>query len=241
MDILTYVLLGLIALVLIVCLSIASFADAQLLETYNEINNKMSSSFTVASEFAVLASKTYMGGKVQVAKKSGFLTDAYSPRYKTIFLSEQVYANSSVASLAIAGHEMGHALQDVQKPQVLAKKAKYSKISKILGYFMFPIFLLGVFFLIFFNDIIALCLSCFALALLFFCFALFVKLLTISIEKEASENAIKMLTELRVIEDEEIIYAKKLLKSALLTYIADFLRSILGWTMLTRKTKVFGG
>ncbi len=241
MDILTYILLGVLALVLIVCLSIASFADSQLLEVFKETNNIMSSSFTVASDFSAMASRAFLDGGVKVGNKQGFLTDAYSPRQKTIFLSEQVYNNSSVAALAIAGHEMGHALQDKLKPQVLAKRTKLSKISKILGYFMFPITLLGVFFLIFYSESLVFCLSCFALALFFFCFALFVKLLTISIEKEASNNAIEMLRKLRVLEEDEIKHAKALLKAALLTYIADFLRSVLGWTMLTRKSKVFGG
>lgn len=241
MDILTYVLLGALALVLIVCLSIASFADSQLLEVFKETNNVMSSSFIVASDFALMASNAFLNGNVKVGRKQGFLTDAYSPRQKTIFLSDQVYNNSSVAALAVAGHEMGHALQDKQKPQVLAKRTRLSKISKILGYFMFPITLLGIFFLIFFNENLVLCLSCFALALFFFCFALFVKLLTISIEKEASNNAIEMLKKLNVLEEDEIKKAKALLKAALLTYIADFLRSVLGWTLLTRKTKIFGG
>lgn len=241
MDILIYILLGIFALVLIFCLSIATYADSQLLEVFKKTNNVMSSSFTVASDFASMSSKAFLNGEVKVEKKQGFLTDAYSPKQKTIFLSEQIYSNSSVAALAIAGHEMGHALQNFFKPKVLLKKTKLSRISKILGYFTFPIFLLGIFFLIFLHENLVLCLSCFILALIFFCFALFVKLLTISIEKEASKNAIDMLKKLRVLEDDEIKKAKLLLNAALLTYVADFLRSILSWTLLTRKTKIFGG
>lgn len=85
MDILTYILLGVLALVLIVCLSIASFADSQLLEVFKETNNIMSSSFTVASDFSAMASRAFLDGGVKVGNKQGFLTDAYSPNDKRRF------------------------------------------------------------------------------------------------------------------------------------------------------------
>ena len=65
--------------------------------------------------------------------------------------------------------------------------------------------------------------------------------MTIKIEKDASKKAIMFLKQLNVLEDYEIEYAKKVLDAALLTYIGDFLRALLGWTMLTKKTKLFGG
>lgn len=51
---------------------------------------------------------------VQVKRVSGRLTDHYDPRSKELNLSPDVYEQSSVASVAIAAHELGHAVQDHQ-------------------------------------------------------------------------------------------------------------------------------
>ncbi|MDZ7843752.1 MAG: zinc metallopeptidase [Anaerolineales bacterium] len=51
---------------------------------------------------------------VQVKRVSGRLTDHYDPRSKVLNLSPDVYEQSSVASVAIAAHELGHAVQDHQ-------------------------------------------------------------------------------------------------------------------------------
>src|SRR5512139_1682399 len=49
---------------------------------------------------------------VQVAGTGGNLSDHYDPRNKTLFLSQNVATLPSVASIAVAAHELGHAMQD---------------------------------------------------------------------------------------------------------------------------------
>src|SRR3990170_2017430 len=49
---------------------------------------------------------------VHVEGVSGRLTDHYDPRKKVLRLSQGVYQGNSVAALAIAAHELGHAVQD---------------------------------------------------------------------------------------------------------------------------------
>ena len=44
----------------------------------------------------------------------GQLSDHYDPRTKTVALSRDVYAGQSIASLAVASHEVGHAIQDAE-------------------------------------------------------------------------------------------------------------------------------
>ena len=70
-----------------------------------------------------------------------------------------------------------------------------------------------------------------------FLLALFNKLFTISIEKDASKKAVIMLKDF--LTEEELKKSKKFLKDARVTYWADFLRVILGWTALSRKTNLF--
>ena len=51
---------------------------------------------------------------VQVTGTQGQLSDHYDPRNKTLFLSQSVYGSPSVAAVAVAAHELGHAMQDAE-------------------------------------------------------------------------------------------------------------------------------
>ena len=226
--------------ILIACLTIASYSGSNMWEKYEQINQHLSSSFTVASDFCCMISVNYLSSTVKVGKKQGQLTDAYMSGKKIVFLSESTFSNSSVAALAVAAHEMGHALQDYENPKTLRKHRNYGIASKLIGFLMYPLIILGIV-LLFIGESIIPSLICIAGAIIIFLFALIVKLMTIKIEKDASKKAIMFLKQLNVLEDYEIEYAKKVLDAALLTYIGDFLRALLGWTMLTKKTKLFGG
>ena len=239
MDLLFYILIGVGVLILLVCLSIASYAGTNMMETYEHINKTMSSSYTVASDFAAMISYQYLDGKVKIGKRPGYLSDAYAPRNKVVWLSESVYGNSSVAALSIVAHEMGHALQDKITPELLSRRDNLSLLAKVLGFFMFPFFVAGIILFFVSADYYLYSLLCLGGSILIFFLALLVKGLTISIENDASKKAIDYLRDLRILEEDEIKLSKKLLKAALLTYIADFLQAVLGWTMLTRKTKLF--
>ena len=72
---------------------------------------------------------------------------------------------------------------------------------------------------------------------LIFLIALFVKLKTISIEKEASKFALIYLAD--YLNDNEVEECGKFLKDARMTYWADFLRTLFFWTFLTKKSKFF--
>jgi Zn-dependent membrane protease YugP len=150
-----------------------------------------------------------------------------------------VFGNSSVAALTIAAHELGHAMQDKQDSQILKRRDTLSLVAKLLGIFMAPLLIAGVILFFAYPANLVYSVACLAGGIGIFVLALVVKGLTISIEKDASSRAIMLLEQLQVLDEQEIKLAKKLLKAALLTYIADFLRAILGWTMLTQKTKLF--
>lgn len=240
MEVLVYILLAVFVAILIVCLTIASYSGSNLLEKFEQVNKHLSSSFTVASDFCCMISQTYLASSVMVGGRKGHLTDAYIPSKKTVFLSESTFSNSSVAALAVAAHELGHALQDYQNPATLRKHKNMGIACKLIGLLMYPMVILGVV-LLFTSESIVPSIICIAGAIAIFVFALVVKLMTIKIEKDASKKALSFLKDLNVLEDYELKYAKQILNAALLTYIGDFLQALLGWTMLTRKTKLFGG
>lgn len=234
-----YALIGIGVLILLFCLAIASSAGSNMLEKFEVINKKLSSSFTVASAFAATVSQRYLNSRVKVGRRAGHLTDAYVPSRKVVFLSENIYDNSSVAALAITAHELGHALQDEENEQILKRHERLGLLAKFLGYMMTPLFIVGIVLFFAVPTNLVYCIACLSGAIGIFFLALTVKGLTISIEKDASAKALVFLRDLQVLDESELADAKKILKAALLTYVADFLRAILGWTMLTPKSKLF--
>lgn len=239
MELIFYILIISFVVLLIFGLSVANYAGNYVIEKFNQTQKHMASSFITAKDFAVMTSINFLDSQVKVGQRKGFLTDAYVSSKKVVFLSEKIYSSSSVAALAITAHELGHALQDKQDPQILKRHRALSAAGRFFGYLMFPLVVLGVVLYISQPHNLLYSLGALGGAVLIFLLALFLKIMTISIERQASKNALMLLERQGVLDQEELVLAKKLLNAALLTYIADFLRVILSWTFLTKKSKLF--
>jgi Zn-dependent membrane protease YugP len=156
---------------------------------------------------------------VQVAATSGNLSDHYDPRNKTLFLSQNVANVPSVAAVAVAAHELGHAAQDAEGYLPLKFRSALVPMVNIgtnLGWIMIlaglllqitQVAWLGV--LIFSGGAI------FALA-------------TLPVELNASARAKRLLSETGIIagEDEER-GVNKVLNAAAFTYIAGAITAML--------------
>ena len=156
---------------------------------------------------------------VQVQGTPGELTDHYDPRNKTLFLSNTVANVPSVAAVAIAAHELGHALQDAEDyfpMKVRSALVPVVNIGSNLGWFLIIIGLvlnltqlawLGVF--IFAGG------ALFALA-------------TLPVEFNASARAKELLAQTGIIQTpEEVRGVNQVLNAAALTYVAGLLTAIL--------------
>lgn len=232
MDINTIIIICLASvfvLFILVSLAITNYAGENLLTVYNEYKNTYSS-FLKTYELAKIISDKEFNGNIVVNRTTGFLTDYYYNN--SIYLSGDVYNSSSVSAFAVACHELGHAIQYRDTPQKMKKFNRNIVISKTVTKFTIPLFIIAIV-LVFINFWFAIS---FAVAsILTFLIGLFAKLSTIRIEKEASENAIELLKKYAEYDEQNIKYAKKVLSAAKLTYIASFLKSLVGWTMLVKK------
>ena len=216
-------------LFILVSLAITNYAGENLLTVYNEYKNTYSS-FLKTYELAKIISDKEFNGNIVVNRTTGFLTDYYYN--DSIYLSGDVYNSSSVSAFAVACHELGHAIQYRDTPKKMKKFNRNIVISKTVTKFTIPLFIIAIV-LVFINFWFAIS---FAVAsILTFLIGLFAKLSTIRIEKEASENAIELLKKYADFDEESIKDAKKVLSAAKLTYIASFLKSLVGWTMLVKK------
>ena len=157
--------------------------------------------------------------EVKIQGVRGNLTDHYDPRKKILRLSEGVFKGRSVASLAIAAHELGHAEQDQQGYFPLRFRAMLVPIVNIGSYLGWILIMIGLFLNL--TDLAWLGVAVFSGGAFF-------ALATLPVEINASNRAKRILTETGLIMGtEEQRGVNAVLNAAALTYIAALLTSVL--------------
>jgi Zn-dependent membrane protease YugP len=156
---------------------------------------------------------------VSIEPAQGRLTDNYNPRKKTLNLSEANYSGSSIAAVAVAAHESGHALQHNTGFFPLQIRSLMAPVISFASYMLWPILLLGIFAGFAqqaINIVVYIFLGIFAF-----------QLITLPVEYNASRRALAALVEGNMLNEEEIYGAKKMLSAAALTYVAATLVALL--------------
>lgn len=155
--------------------------------------------------------------KVQQAS-GGTLSDHYDPRDLSVNLSESVYRDASIASIAVAAHEVGHAIQHHVGYRYLMVRHAIAPIASLASGLSFPILMLGLF-----TNINAF----FTIGIvLFFAAALF-QIVTLPVEFNASSRALKLLESEKILVPAEIGDAQKMLRAAAFTYVAGLGNTII--------------
>jgi len=156
---------------------------------------------------------------VRIEGVRGNLTDHYDPREKTLRLSEGVYQSSSVAALAIAAHELGHALQDQEGYAPLRFRAALVPAVNIGSYLGWILIILGM--VLGMTNLAWMGVLVFSGGLLF-------ALATLPVELNASARARQMLTDSGlIVTDEERSGVNHVLNAAALTYVAALVTAAL--------------
>ncbi|NTU58850.1 MAG: zinc metallopeptidase [Chlorobiaceae bacterium] len=158
---------------------------------------------------------------VGVEMTSGMLSDHYDPRSKTLRLSEEVYSIPSIASVGVAAHEAGHALQDKTGYSPLSIRSAMVPVVSI-GSSLGPIiFMIGLFM----SGTLGSSLAWVGL-LLFAGTALFA-LVTLPVEFDASRRAKELLVSQGIVSQAEMQGVNAVLDAAALTYVAAAAQAIM--------------
>lgn len=144
------------------------------------------------------------------------LQNYYDPRTKTLNLSSQVYSSNSIASICIACHEVGHAIQDAQHYAPLAFRNGIVPVVNLTQMASWPLIIIGMALsfsssygsLLFFIGVI-----CFCVVILF-------HLVTLPVEFNASNRALANLRELDMVDEADYVGSRAVLKAAAMTYVA---------------------
>lgn len=156
--------------------------------------------------------------EVKIEKISGNLTDHYNPKNKTVSLSEDIYDGTSIASISVAAHECGHAIQHKEGYIFLKIRSflvPFTNFSTKIGYFVVVIGLI-------FN---LLGIAKFGIYLLLV--ILLFQLVTLPVEFNASSRAKKQLNKLNIVTEDEDSGVKSMLLAAAFTYVASLVSTLL--------------
>jgi len=152
---------------------------------------------------------------VSVRPVSGRLTDHYDPRDKTVSLSEVIYNSTSVAAVAVAAHECGHAIQDNVGYVPLNLRSAFVPVANWGSRLSWPMIVIGVFLGTgnMSNILIQIGILMFMLAVIF-------QIITLPVEFDASRRAMIELKNNNILPGNEDRGAKKVLFAAAMTYVA---------------------
>lgn len=205
-------------IVLLVAFLIVLSASLILKIIYKIFSNKENINNVSGYEAAKKILKDNDLDNIKVGKIGGELSDYYSNSDEQIMLSEDIYDSKSIASVAVAAHECGHAIQYKNNyfPIKLRNRiVPFVNFGNTVGYIVIMISL-------------ATSLSkLFMLGIILISFAILFQLITLPIEINASKRGKKELLRLNIIEKEEVPGVKIMLLSAGFTYLAGLLSSIL--------------
>ena len=164
---------------------------------------------------------------VKVQLSQGFLTDHYNPMDKTVNLSEPVYNARSISAAAVAAHECGHAVQHVEAYAPLKFRSAIVPIVKVSSGIQQFLLLTAVLTLGsgLGKMVLLITLVVFGVTALF-------SLITLPVEFDASNRALKWLETSNTTQPQELAGAKDALWWAAMTYVAAALAALASFLYL---------
>lgn len=201
-----YYLLAIIALVL------TTGAQSFITYAYNKYSKVSVKSGFNGLETAKKILSTNGLDNLKIEQVEGYLSDHYDPSSKTVRLSNSIYTDVSISSVAVAAHECGHAIQDKVKYFFLKLRATMVPIVNFSSYAGYLAIVVGC--ALGSLDIIWLGIF-FEAAICAF------QVITLPVEVNASRRALKQLKSLSILTNDELRKAKVVLAAAALTYVAS--------------------
>ena len=169
---------------------------------------------------------------VPIEVTGGHLSDHYDPRTRVVRLSQDVYYGSSLASLGVAAHEVGHAVQHDTGYMPLYIRNTVIPVTQFGSSAAIPLFFLG---LIVSSETLI------GLGIVLFSTIVFFQLVTLPVEFNASSRALATLGGEGFLDEGELKGTAKVLRAAALTYVAAALTAVMELLRLVLMSGILGG
>lgn len=200
-----------------ICL-LASSRVNSVFRRYSGVRSRSGLTGREAAERILRANGIY---DVTVRHIPGNLTDHYDPRNKTLGLSDSTYGSASVAAIGVAAHECGHAVQHATGYAPLKFRGALVPVANFGSTLAWPLILIG---LLIGSRSASLFIN---MGILLFSAAVLFQLVTLPVEFNASNRAVKVLETTGMLYPEEIRQTRAVLGAAALTYVAGAASAIL--------------
>lgn len=217
----------------------AQFLVKNRFSTYDKVKSKRGITGAQAAKY--LLQKNGITD-VKIAHISGSLSDNYNPTNKVLSLSDSTFNSTSIAAIGVAAHETGHAIQHATNYSPLNLRKSLVPVANLGSKIGPTLAVIGIAMgqtaeaqsnLSLFQLISNIGLLLFGGAVLFY-------LVTLPVEYNASNRALKILKESNTLDSEELKSTKKVLSAAALTYVASALTaigSLLRLLLITKSNK----
>jgi len=198
-------------------LILAFLAQANVKSTFSKYAKQFSRRGYTAAQVARLILDKNNLQMVEILQVGGKLTDFYDPKSNSISLSDDVYASPSVASIGVAAHEVGHAIQHGTGYAPIKIRNFFVPIANIGSTISIPIAIAG--FIFGMRPLVEIGILLFSMIVLF-------QIITLPVEFNASRRAIDSIETFGILSPDEVGGAKKVLFAAALTYVAATITAI---------------
>lgn len=204
---------------LLIIISLLLTVGAQILVSvrYSKYKSIKNSKGVSGSEVAIDMLKEHGLDDIYVVECRGNLTDHYDPSGKVIRLSSDIFHGESIASLAVAAHEVGHAIQYKEGNVLIKIRSFIYPLVSLASNFSYIAILLGL--ILGILELFYVGVALFAIILLF-------QLLTLPVEIDASKKAMKNL-KVKYLSDRELDGAHSMLVAAAMTYVASLATTVI--------------
>jgi Zn-dependent membrane protease YugP len=198
-------------ILLLPAMALALYAQAKVKGAYGKYSQIGSTAGITGAETARRLLRENGVVDVAVEEVAGELSDHYDPRAKVVRLSSGIYHGRHLAGLAVAAHEVGHAIQHASGYFALNLRHSFLPVANIGSWAAFPLFMIG--FLFQSPGMVDIGIVLYAGVVGF-------QLITLPVEFNASSRAMAQLVDGRYLSVNEAGDAKKVLNAAALTYVA---------------------
>ncbi len=186
----------------------------QAYRTYSQVRN--SRGITGGQAARAMMDANGLSGLAINVHGGNSLNNFYDPRTKSLNLSQEVYSSPSVSSMCIACHEVGHAIQDAQHYAPLALRNGIVPVVNLTQWISWPMIFIGLLLSatspygsLMFNIGVL----CFVVVIAF-------HLITLPVEFNASNRALEQMRTLGLVNEEDYVGSRTVLRAAAMTYVA---------------------
>ncbi len=154
--------------------------------------------------------------QIKIVNGGNSLVNFYDPKTKTLNLSREVYSTPSIASMSIACHEVGHAIQDATHYAPLSFRNNIVPLVNLTQMMSWPL----IFFGLVMSTMSPYGSMMFMIGVVCFLFVILFHLVTLPVEFNASNRALEQMRVLGMVNENDYTGSREVLRAAAMTYVA---------------------